>query len=54
MSEESIKPPSKTDISFYKYGQGRVKFTGICLKQGSISFINGNIAKLYISYELDT
>ena len=33
MSEESIKPPSKTDISFYKYGQGRVKFTGICLNK---------------------
>ena len=44
MSEESIKPLSTRDISFdpeiiYKYGQERIKFKGIYLRQDSIYFI---------------
>lgn len=44
MSEESIKPLSTRDISFdpeiiYKYGQERIKFNGIYLRQDSIYFI---------------
>ena len=44
MSEESSKPLSTRDISFdpeiiYKYGQERIKFKGIYLRQDSIYFI---------------
>ena len=38
----------------YKYGKGKIKFKGICLKQDSVSFIRRNVANLCISYELDT
>ena len=57
--KESIKAPSTTDTSLYpeittQHDQKRVKFKGICVRQGSISFIQGNVVNLYISYKLDT
>ena len=59
MSEEIIKPPSTTSIIFnleiiYNYGQGKIKFKGICLKRDSPSFIHRNVVNLYIAEELDT
>ena len=44
MSQESITPPSTTDISFkleidYIYGRGKIDFNGITLKQDSVSFL---------------
>lgn len=35
------------------YGEISIKLDGICLRQGSMSFIHINVVKLYIIYELD-
>ena len=45
LSAESIKPPTTSDNSFnpalnYDGTKTRVKFTGTCLKQSKISFMN--------------
>ena len=32
----------------------KVESKGICLKQGSVSFLHKNVVNLYTSYELDT
>ena len=50
MSEERSFTPKCID----KYLIPRVKFSGNCLRQDSISFIHGNVINLYISYKLDT
>ena len=59
MSEESITLQSTADNIFdpkiiLNYCKGKTRFEGICLKQGSVSFIHGNVINLDISYELDT
>ena len=52
MSDENIKPPPTRDNGFnpetiYKYGKGRAKLNGICLRQDNISFIHGNVVNVY-------
>ena len=57
MSEESIKSPNTSDISFPPELVKRSissKFKRICLKQNSMSFFHKNVINLYISYKLDT
>ena len=54
---ESIKPPTTSDNSLnlavsYYGTKTRVKFTGSCLKQPTISYTHGKVVKMYIVYEL--
>ena len=54
---ESIKPPITSDNSLtpalnYYGTKTRVKFTGSCLKQPTISYIHGRIVNIYIACEL--
>ena len=57
LSAESIKPPITFDnsltpaISYYGT-KGRVKFTGICLKQPNNLYTHATIVNIYIVYEL--
>ena len=58
MSIESVTPPCTTDESFspkvsYWSCLYDSKFTGICLKQNSVSFRYKNTVQLHITYELD-
>ena len=57
LSSESIKQPTTSDNSLtpilnYYGTKTRVKFTGSCLKQSTISYTNGKIVNIYIVYEL--
>ena len=57
LSAESIKPPTTSynsltpELSYYGT-KTRVKFTGSCLKQSSISYSHGKVVNIYIVYEL--
>ena len=59
MSEERIINPHISDVNLAPkminehYNFREVKFRGICLKQGSVSFPQENIVNLYTTYELD-
>ena len=57
LSAESIKPPTTSDNSLtpivdYYGTKTRVKFSGSCLKQPSISYTHSIIVNIYIVYEL--
>ena len=57
LSDESIKPPTTSDNSLspelnYYGTKTRVKFTGSCLKQSTISYTDSTIVNIYIVYEL--
>ena len=57
LSDETIKPPATSDNSLtplidYLGNKIRVKFTGSCLKQPTISYTHGTIVNIYIVYEL--
>ena len=57
LSDESIKPPTTSDISLtpelsYYYYNIRVKFTGSCLKQSKITYAHKKVVNIYIVYEL--
>ena len=57
LSGESIKPPTTSDNSLtpglnYYGTKTRVKFTGSCLKQSSISYNHEKVVNIYIVYEL--
>ena len=60
MSQEGTQNSHTQDTTFYPELNdrliqfGRVKFKGICLRQGSVSFLHKNIVNLYILYKLDT
>ena len=58
LSAETIKPPTASDkrltpaaVSYYGT-KTRVKFTGSCLKQSTISYTHGKVVNIYIVYEL--
>ena len=56
-SDESIKPPSKSDDSLalllsHIDTNTRVKFVGSCLKQDKVTFSHKNIVNMYIVYEI--
>ena len=58
MSDESIKPPSKSNKMLnpsvnYVDTKARVKFNGDCLKQDKISFDHGKIVNIYIVHEIE-
>ena len=58
MSDESIKPPITSDYSLtqdldYFGTKTRVKFSGSCLKQDEITFTDGKIVNVCISYEIN-
>ena len=57
LSTESIKPPTTSNNSLspklnYYGNKVRVKFTGSCLQQSTISYTHSNIVNIYIVYEL--
>ena len=57
LSAETIKPPATSDNSLtpalsYYGTKTRVKFTGSCLKQSTISYNHRPIVNIYIVYEL--
>ena len=57
LSSESIKPPIISDnsltLALNYYGtKTRIKFTGSCLKQSTISYNHGKLVNIYIVYEL--
>ena len=57
VSDKSIKPPSAPndfiDSSLGYFGDKiRVKFSGSCLKQNTITYNHGNIVNIYIVYEI--
>ena len=57
LAAESIKPPTTSynsltpELSYYGT-KTRVKFTGSCLKQSSISYSHGKVVNIYIAYEI--
>ena len=57
LAAESIKLPTTSynsltpELSYYGT-KTRVKFTGSCLKQSSISYSHGKVVNIYIVYEL--
>ena len=58
LSSESIKPPTTSNnslnplINYYNAQKIRVKFTGSCLKQSTISYTYKKTVNIYIIYEL--
>ena len=55
MSEKCITSPSTKDNAFnpkiiYNYGNRKIRFKGIFLKQASAFFIHRNLLNLYILY----
>ena len=61
LSAETIKPPTTSDIisvtptiSYYYASRTTVKFIGSCLKQPKVIYNHGNMANIYIDYELGT
>ena len=55
LSAETINPPATSDNSLtpslsYYDTKTRVKFTGSCLKQSTISYNDRPIVKIYIVY----
>ena len=57
LSAETIKPPATSDNSLtpalsYYGTKLRVKFTGSCLKQSTVSYDHRSIVNIYIVYEL--
>ena len=55
LSAETIKPPTTSDNSLtpalsYYGTKMRVKFTGSCLKQSTISYIHGKVISIYNVY----
>ena len=57
LSAESIKPPTTSDNSLtpslnYYGNKVRVKFTGSCLEQQTVSYTHEKVVKIYIVYEL--
>ena len=57
LSFESFKPPATSDnrltLALNYYGtKTRVKFTGSCLKQSTISYNHGKVVNIYNVYEL--
>ena len=57
LSAESINLPTTSDnsltplVSYYS-AKTRVKLTGSCLKQSTISYTHGKVVNIYINYEL--
>ena len=57
LSAETINPPTTSDDSLntalsYYGSKTRVKFTGSCLKQPTISYTHGKVVNIYIVYKL--
>ena len=57
MSDDTIKPPATPDNSLtpelsYYGTKTRLTFTGICLKQATLSYTHKNVVSIYIVYEL--
>ena len=57
MSNESIKPPAKSDniltpILNYSGTKTKVSFDMSCLNKGRVTFNHGKIVNIYIVYEI--
>ena len=58
ISQENIKNLYTSDITFAptlieNYQFSKVESKGLCVKQGSMSFLHQNLVNLYILYKLD-
>ena len=58
MSDESIKPPTKSNNSLEQYINyivvtPKIKFDGHCLKQDKVTFTHGKVVNICIVYEIN-